>query len=43
VLVLTVVALWLIPKLWRMIGRIFARVRGWIGQTTATDPTHDGG
>jgi hypothetical protein len=42
VLVLTVVAIWLIPKLWRMIGRIFARVRGWLGHATATDPTHDG-
>ena len=43
VLVLTVVAIWLIPKLWRTIGRIFTRVRGWFGHATATDPTHDRG
>jgi hypothetical protein len=43
VFVLTVVAIWLIPKLWRTIGRIFARVRGWFGHATATEPTHDGG
>jgi hypothetical protein len=42
VLVLTLVAIWLIPKVWRMIGRIFARVRGWFAQTTTTDPTHEG-
>ena len=43
VLVLTVVAIWLIPKLWRTISRIFTRVRGWFGHAAATDPTHDGG
>ncbi len=42
VLVLTVVAFWLIPKLWRTIGRIFTRVRGWFGHATASDPTHEG-
>jgi hypothetical protein len=43
VLVLTIVAIWLIPKLWRTIGRMFTRVRGWFGHATATDPTHDRG
>ena len=42
VLVLTLVAIWLIPKVWRMIGRIFARVRGWFAQATTADPTHEG-
>jgi hypothetical protein len=42
VLVLTVVAIWLIPKLWRTISRIFTRVRGWFGHANAIDPTHDG-
>jgi hypothetical protein len=43
VFVLTVVAIWLIPKLWRTIGRILAHVRGWFGHATSTEPTHDGG
>ena len=42
VLVLTVVAIWLIPKLWRTIGRIFSRVRGWLGHANGADPTHEG-
>ena len=42
VLVLTLVAIWLIPKVWRVIGRIFARVRRWIGHATTADPTHEG-
>jgi hypothetical protein len=33
--------IWLIPKLWRTIGRIFTRVRGWFGHATA-DPTTAG-
>jgi hypothetical protein len=31
VLLLTVLAIWLIPKLWRAISRIAARVAGWFG------------
>jgi hypothetical protein len=34
VLVLTAFAIWLIPKVWRMVRRIIERVLGWFGGTT---------
>jgi hypothetical protein len=39
VALLTAVMIWLIPRLWRMIRRIVARVLGWFGYAGHSDPT----